>query len=82
VLQRVVYSVNYLIFVALTNNMTKFNYIFAIILAFIALLSEKNLFESYYNNITYDGRINEAEWENNSEIATDFIMFELTMVSQ
>jgi hypothetical protein len=59
--------------------MTKINYIFAIILSFYCTFTycqKKPFAKAITNNITIDGRINEAEWENNSEIATDFIMFE------
>jgi hypothetical protein len=56
-----------------------------IILTFFALLPivRKDSFaKAITTNITIDGRINEPAWENNSDIATNFVMFEPIMADQ
>jgi hypothetical protein len=68
-----------ILFFTTPTNMIKINYISAVILSFIALLLivRKNPFLLLpITSLLIDGRINEAEWENNLEIASDFIMFE------
>jgi hypothetical protein len=60
--------------------MTKTNHFLLLILTFsctITYCQKKTIFaKAITNNITIDGRINEAAWENNTDIATNFIMFE------
>ena len=60
--------------------MTKINHLLLLFFTFFCTITycqKKTLLaKAISNNITIDGRINETEWENNSEIATDFIMFE------
>ena len=60
--------------------MTKINPFLLLILTFSCTISycqKKTLFaKAITNNITIDGRINESAWENNSDIATNFVMFE------
>lgn len=60
--------------------MTKINPFLLLILTFcctITYCQKKTIFaKAITNSITIDGRINEAAWENNTDIATNFVMFE------
>lgn len=60
--------------------MTKTNHLLLLITIFSCTISycqKKTLFaKAITSNITIDGKINEAAWQNNTDVATNFVMFE------